>query len=69
MNTKKSNKADPQELPRPTYWPFFLAFGVVFIFWGILTNWFLTGMGAIVFFVALFGWIIEINKEIKSNEN
>ena len=69
MNTKKTNKAEPQELPKPTYWPFFLAFGIVFIFWGILTNWFLTGMGAIVFFVALLGWIIEISKEIKSSEN
>ena len=69
MDTKKPHKAEPQELPKPTYWPFFLAFGIVFIFWGILTNWFLTGMGAIIFFVALFGWIIEINKEIKSSEN
>jgi len=64
----KDIKAQPEKLPKPTYWPFFLAFGIVFIFWGILTNWFLTGMGAIVFFVALAGWIIEIFKEIKSEE-
>ncbi|MEO2073364.1 MAG: cytochrome c oxidase subunit 4 [Zunongwangia sp.] len=68
MNQEKKYKAKPEELPRPTYWPFFLAFGIVFIFWGILTNWFLSGMGAIVFVVALIGWIVEINKEIKHDE-
>ena len=64
MNQEKKYKAKPEELPKPTYWPFFLAFGIVFIFWGILTNWFLSRMGAIVFVVALIGWIVEINKEI-----
>jgi hypothetical protein len=26
----------PEELPKPTYWPFFLALGVVLIFWGYI---------------------------------
>jgi hypothetical protein len=39
MTEKNTYKAQPEELPKPTYWPFFLALGVVLIFWGILTSW------------------------------
>jgi hypothetical protein len=39
MTKKNTYKAQPEELPKPTYWPFFLALGVVLIFWGILTSW------------------------------
>lgn len=58
-------KARPEELPKPTYWPFFLALGVTCIFWGILTTWIITGMGAIIFAVALSGWIRDIYQEMK----
>ncbi len=63
-------KAQPEELPKPTYWPFFMALGVVLIFWGILTSWIISGIGLILFGAALIGWIIEIYKELlKSEEN
>ena len=57
-------KAQPEVLPKPTYWPFFLAFGVVLLFWGILTSMIITGIGFIMFSVALAGWILEIYKEL-----
>lgn len=70
MDEEIRYKAQPEELPKPTYWPFFLALGIVFMFWGILTSWIVTGIGFILFVVALTGWIIEIYRELpKNNQN
>ncbi len=66
MNKEKLYKAQPEKLPKPTYWPFFLALGVVFIFWGIVTNWVISTIGLLIFGIALFGWITEIYKELKN---
>jgi len=68
MTEQQKYKAQPEELPKPTYWPFFLALGVVLIFWGILTSWIITGIGFILFTVAIFGWIIEIYKELQKGK-
>ena len=68
MNEESKYKAQPEQLPKPTYWPFFLALGTVFMLWGILTSWIITGIGFVVFVVALIGWIIEIYKEQPKNE-
>ena len=67
MNDEKPYKARPGRLPQPTYWPFFLALGTVFIFWGILTTWVITGIGVAVFAVALGGWITDIHHELKKD--
>ncbi len=61
-------KARPEELPKPTYWPFFLAFAVILLFWGILTTWIISGMGLLLFAVALRGWILDIYKELIKKE-
>lgn len=58
----------PHHVPPPTYWPFFLALGVVLLFWGILTTWFISGMGAVVFAVALGGWISDLLKAYEPDE-
>ena len=50
-------KARPEKLPKPTYWPFFLAMGLVFMFWGMLTTWIILAAGLLIFIVALAGWI------------
>lgn len=63
-HSEKKYTAQPSRLPDPTYWPFFLALGVVFMFWGILTTWIITGIGLIIFGVALAGWITDLFKEI-----
>lgn len=68
MTKKNTHKAQPEELPKPTYWPFFLALGVVLIFWGILTSWIVTGIGFILFGIAITGWITEIYKELLKKE-
>lgn len=68
MDDEIKYKAQPEELPKPTYWPFFLALGVVLMFWGILTSWIITGIGFILFGVALTGWITEIYKELPKKE-
>ncbi len=67
MNDEAPDKARPVRLPQPTYWPFFLALGTVFIFWGILTTWLITGIGVVVFAVALGGWIMDIHHELKKD--
>lgn len=68
MPTEKKYTAKPTELPEPTYWPFFSALGVVFMFWGILTTWVITGIGLVVFAIALSGWITDLYKEISKDK-
>ena len=50
-------------LPEPTYWPAVMALGIVFIAWGIVTSWLITGVGLILLGVALAGWIGDIQHE------
>jgi hypothetical protein len=56
-------KAKPEILPEPTYWPFFLAMGLAFIFWGLLTTWLILLAGAFIFSIALTGWINQLRHE------
>ena len=56
-------KAKPEKLPHPTYWPFFLALGLVFLFWGILTSWIISLVGLIIFIISLAGWIDILRHE------
>ena len=51
--------AKPQNLPKPTLWPIVLAFGTIFFFWGFLTSLIITGVGAVVIFIGVKGWIQE----------
>jgi hypothetical protein len=50
-------KAEPEEMPEPTIWPFAMAFGLLFIFWGFLTSYVLSLAGLIIIGFALAGWI------------
>ena len=56
-------KAHPERLPSPTYWPFFLAGGLAFVFWGLLTTWVILVAGLVVFAIALAGWINILRHE------
>ena len=56
-------KAKPEVLPKPTYWPFFLALGLMFMGWGLLTTWIISVAGFIVFVISLIGWINIIRHE------
>ena len=56
-------KAKPQKLPRPTYWPFFLALGLAFLIWGLLVGWIISIAGLVITAVAIIGWITELRHE------
>ena len=62
-NRANWSKAQPQKLPRPTYWPFFLAIGLAFLVWGILAGWLISLAGLVVMAIALSGWITELRHE------
>lgn len=55
--------ARPVRLPKPTYWPFMLALGLAFMFWGLLTTWIIGVAGLLVFGIALAGWITNLRHE------
>ena len=50
-------------MPSPSYWPIVAALGLPIIGYGIIFNWALVGVGAIVMLVGLFGWILEPSAE------
>ena len=56
-------KAKPEVLPEPSYWPFFLALGIVFLGWGLLTTWLISLAGFIIMITALTGWINILRHE------
>lgn len=57
------HKPLPEKIPEPTYWPALLAFGVVLIFWGLVSTWLISLAGAIISGVSLAGWIGEMMHE------
>lgn len=70
MSEDNKYKAKPVNLPEPTYWPFFLAFGITFLLWGILSSWLISVIGMIVLIIALGGWMSDLYHELKnSNED
>ncbi|HVW96158.1 MAG TPA: hypothetical protein VHA56_09340 [Mucilaginibacter sp.] len=71
MKTKKNNiepafdweRAKPERLPKPTYWPFFAAVGFTFIFWGLLTTWVVLTAGLLMVMISIWGWINILRHE------
>jgi hypothetical protein len=63
MEKSDWNRPKPESLPRPTYWPMVLAFGIVLIPFGLITSLVITGVGLLVFIVGLAGWIGELLHE------
>lgn len=55
--------ARPETVPRPTFWPASLAFGITFLVWGLVTSVVLIVVGLAVFVVSLMGWIGELRHE------
>jgi hypothetical protein len=47
-------------LPAPTYWPAVLALGITFLAWGLLTSLIISGVGLVLFALALAGWIGDL---------
>jgi len=57
------NVPRPAELPEPCVWPIALALGLTFLVWGLVTSLIITGVGVVLFAVALAGWIRDIRHE------
>jgi len=53
----------PETLPAPTYWPVVLALGTIMSLWGLVSSWLLSGVGLLLFAIALGGWIGDIRHE------
>jgi hypothetical protein len=54
------SRPDHTDLPRPTYWPAVLALGIAFLAWGLVTSWIISGVGLVLFALALAGWIGDL---------
>lgn len=63
LTEKPTIKAKPEQLPKPTYWPFFMALGLMFMGWGLLTIWLISAAGLLVFIISLIGWINILRHE------
>ncbi len=57
------NESTPAVMPELTFWPFILAFGVLFLFWGIITSLAISGVGILLIILSVAGWIQDLNHE------
>lgn len=67
-NKQEIVKAKPERLPTATYWPFFLAFGLMFLAWGLLTSWIISAAGFLVCIISLGGWINIMRHERRNKQ-
>ena len=63
QGTGELHSAKPEELPEPTYWPFYMAMGIAFLAWGLLTMWEFSLLGLILIVISLVGWINILRHE------
>ena len=56
-------KPKPDVIPRPTYFPAAMAFGLTFSLWGLVTSPVVLGVGLVVVALSLGGWIGEMRHE------
>jgi hypothetical protein len=63
INPSDMESAVPEVLPEPTYWPFYLAMGIMFLAWGLLTMWEFSLLGLILMIISLVGWINLLRHE------
>jgi hypothetical protein len=57
------NTPRPEVIPRPTYLPAAMAFGITLFLWGLVTSPVVLGMGLLVFAFSLAGWIGEMRHD------
>lgn len=60
--------ATPSVLPSTSYWPFFMAVGMLFLGWGLLTSWIFSLAGLIVLMISLAGWINLMRHERRNKK-
>jgi hypothetical protein len=49
--------------PEPTIWPAAIALASVLVLWGTITSLIMTAVGAVLFVIALGGWIGELRHD------
>ena len=54
------NAALPEKLPPPTYAPAFLALGITFVLFGILSSYVFSAAGLVLMVVAISKWVGEL---------
>jgi len=57
------NEKPEIHLPGPSYWPIMLAFGLVLISIGVVSNFIVSIVGVIVLLVSVGGWTLENRAE------
>ena len=57
------NQPKPEILPRPTFWPLVVAFGIVLVPFGIVTTLIISGVGLVILALGLAGWNGELRNE------
>lgn len=63
------NEPRPAELPAPTYSPAVVAFGIIFIAFGVVTTYWVAIVGVVLFIVGIGKWIGELRHEHSSRES
>jgi hypothetical protein len=56
----------PEKVPERTYWPLAMSVGIVFALWGIVSSFFVSLAGVLVFTVATAGWVGDLIHEHRS---
>lgn len=54
------NRARPERVPRPTYWPVVVALSLTLIFWGAVSALAISVAGLVLLTISLAGWIGEL---------
>jgi hypothetical protein len=57
---RANRRAETIEMPAPTAWPIILAFGLALLFAGLVTNWSVSFLGAILAVSGCIGWFREV---------
>lgn len=57
------SQARPAAVPRPTYVPAAMAFGLTLLLWGLVASPVVLGVGVAVVVASLVGWIREMRHE------
>ncbi len=56
-------EALPEKIPLPTYAPLFLALGIIFLLFGIVTRYIFSAVGVVLMVWSLAKWIGELFDE------
>ncbi len=55
---------EPVHLPEPSYLPVLMAFAITVALVGIVLNWFIVGIGVVIFLVVLVRWVRAVRAEM-----